>query len=149
VTALTAEGLTVRKELALAHGPVEALATRLAAEAEALAPGHATVVAGEPTVLVRGDGRGGRAQHAALLLAEPLRVLGDRVALALASDGSDGPTDAAGAIVHSETWDGRLDLGAAIAAHDSHTVLGGLGALVRTGPTGTNLTDLYVVARAP
>ncbi|HWP65022.1 MAG TPA: MOFRL family protein, partial [Candidatus Limnocylindria bacterium] len=105
----------------------------------------------EPTVRVVPDGRGGRAQH--LALAASL-ALGDlpAVVLAAGTDGVDGPTDAAGAVVDG-TLPARaraagLDLEAALARTDSHPALDALGALVRTGPTGTNVTDVVVALRA-
>jgi glycerate 2-kinase len=145
-------GLHARCGNALVQGPVETLAAELVEAARDLRPGEAVVRVGEPTVVVRGPGRGGRAQHCAALVALGIEGLGDRVCLALGSDGSDGPTDAAGAVVDGESA-GRarsrgIDLGAVVDAFDSHAALDALGALVRTGPTGTNLTDLYVVARA-
>jgi hydroxypyruvate reductase len=144
VRALEREGFRVGSSSVLAAGPVEDLVERLRARAGTLAPGDAFVIVGEPTVRVRGSVPGGRAQHVAL---SALPWLGDRALLALGSDGSDGPTDAAGAAVDAGAARAAGDVRAAILAFDSHRVLGEIGALVRTGPTGTNLTDLYVVAR--
>jgi glycerate-2-kinase len=145
--ALAARGFGVEAEPTLAAGPVEDLVERLRVRAEQLAPGTAFLMVGEPTVRVRGTAPGGRAQHVALSALPWLGALGDRALLALGSDGSDGPTDAAGAAVDAASSRAAGDVGAAIAACDSHRVLGEIGALIRTGPTGTNLTDLYVVAR--
>jgi glycerate-2-kinase len=112
---------------------------------------RALVAGGEPTVRVVGAGRGGRAQHLALAAALALDGM-PAVVLAAGTDGIDGPTDAAGALV-----DGTLvrrarrrgiDLARALAATDSHSALDALGALVRTGPTGTNVADLVVALRA-
>ena len=147
--ALALEGLHVRTAADLADGSVEALAARLTDELAALSPGEAYLIVGEPTVRVTGQGLGGRAQHLALSMLRALAGYDDRAVLALASDGSDGPTDAAGALLTSETArTATIDVDAALAAHDSHHALEALQALVRTGPTGTNLTDLYVLARA-
>jgi glycerate 2-kinase len=140
-------GWSVTVEPALAAGDVLALAERYAEEARLLAPGRAIVSVGEPTVVVRGDGRGGRAQHLALAVARGIAGSGARF-LALGSDGSDGPTEAAGALVDGATWARARTLGLDPAAHldrsDSHPLLDALGALVRTGPTGTNLLDLHI-----
>lgn len=125
-------------------GTMESLIAELAAALARLGPGEASIVVGEPTIEVTGGGRGGRCQHAALALLSCLPP--DCAALALASDGSDGPTMAAGGLVHAEM---RHDVRAALANHDSGPALESLGGLVVTGPTGTNLTDLYIVARAP
>jgi glycerate 2-kinase len=145
-----AHGFAVEKRVGLIRGPVEEVARELADRARALAPNSLFVAAGEPTVVVRGDGRGGRAQHLALLMARA--VDRSEVAfLALGSDGSDGPTEAAGAAVDGATWSQARALGfdpdLALARCDSHTLLTALGATVVTGATGTNLTDLLLVGR--
>lgn len=140
-------GWSVTAEATLAAGDVLTLAERYAEEARSLAPGSAIVSVGEPTVIVRGDGHGGRAQHLALAVARGIAGSGARF-LALGSDGSDGPTDAAGALVDGATWARARALGHDPEAHldrsDSHPLLDALGALVRTGPTGTNLLDLHI-----
>lgn len=125
-------------------------AFRSLAEALRTVPRPACVIAsGETTVRVTGGGRGGRNQQLAL---GALRAIADLHLSALASigtDGVDGPTDAAGAIVDSSMW-GRLGTAAgdvvadALARCDAYPLLDALGALVRTGPTGTNVGDLQV-----
>lgn len=105
---------------------------------------------GETTVLVTGDGMGGRNQHAALAAAIELEGT-DAVFGTLGTDGVDGPTDAAGAVVDGTTAEALrsagVDPAAALAACDSHTALGAVGALIRTGPTGTNVADAWVSYR--
>jgi glycerate-2-kinase len=68
--------------------------------------------------------------------------------LAAGTDGSDGPTDAAGAVVDPGTLERSrglgLDVRRALAENDSHAFFGALGDLVVTGPTGSNLMDLYL-----
>jgi glycerate 2-kinase len=130
----------VRRELV--QGPVEEIAAEIAAVE--LAPGEIWIAAGEPTVQVRGGGRGGRAQHLALLVARAIAGT-DREFVALGSDGSDGPTAAAGAVVDGATW--RAQAAEALANFDSHTFLTAAGATLVTGPTGTNLTDLLLLGR--
>ncbi len=112
------------------------------------------LVWGGETTVTRGDGSGvgGRAQELALAAAEMLEISPLRVTfLAAGTDGRDGPTDAAGAIVDQTSW-ARMaadsDPGAALARHDSHPVLDRIGALVRTGPTGTNVMDLVLAVVA-
>jgi hydroxypyruvate reductase len=128
-----------------------ALAARYVADFDALAQGAVRVAVGEPTVRVAlGGGRGGRAQQLALAVAR--RLAGRPVAfVALGSDGTDGPTDAAGAAVEGATWDAArargLDPAGALERSDAHPLLDAVGALVRTGPTGTNLLDLHLLAR--
>lgn len=111
------------------------------------------VLAGETTVTVgRAVGVGGRNQELALAAAVEMAVpKADGMSmcvLALATDGIDGPTDAAGAIVTQRAARSvpQADLGDALARHDSHTLLGRLGWLVRTGPTGTNINDVAIAA---
>jgi glycerate 2-kinase len=105
---------------------------------------------GEPTVsLPPGAGRGGRSQHLALLMARALRGTG-ACFLAAGSDGTDGPTDAAGAVVTGATWDEARARGlapeAALERFDSHPLHEAMGSIVRTGPTGTNVLDLHLLA---
>lgn len=98
---------------------------------------------GECTVTVRGDGTGGPngefALGAALDLPEGV-VLGS-----VDTDGRDGSTDAAGALVDAETVDDSRAAHAALDANDSHAFLDSRAALLRTGRTGTNVNDLRVV----
>lgn len=108
---------------------------------------------GEATVTVRGTGRGGRNTEFALAAAIELAANGvDWTIASLASDGDDGAAGAAGAIVDGSTVARVRRLGIdpadALARNDSATALGAVGALVRPGPTGTNVNDLYVAVRA-
>jgi glycerate-2-kinase len=107
------------------------------------------VAVGEPTVRVTGRGHGGRAQQLSLAMAACLAGQPGAFA-AIGSDGSDGPTDAAGGAVDGATWSSArargLDPDAALAGNDAYPVLDAVGALVRTGPTGTNLLDLHLLA---
>ncbi len=125
---------------------------RRAAAAGAARPRPACVVsAGETTVKVKGRGRGGRNQEFALAAAPLLGELFDRAALAsVGTDGVDGPTDAAGAIVDTTTlaragpalaaeWRSHLD------RNDAYPFLDRLGDLVRLGPTRANVGDLQVL----
>jgi glycerate 2-kinase len=128
----------------LFRGPAEALAAEIRAASRT--PGRHVWV-GEPTVVLPPQpGRGGRAQHVALLAAEEL---GAATLLCLATDGSDGPTADAGAIVDGTTWDrvrgAGIDPRAALRGCDAGTALAAAGDLLTLGPTGTNLTDLYVL----
>lgn len=108
------------------------------------------VAAGETTVHVTGPGRGGRNQELALAAAPLLAARGRPCMLAsVGTDGIDGPTDAAGAVVDHETIAraARLRLGpseAFLAANDSYRFFDALGDLIRTGPTETNVGDLQV-----
>ncbi len=105
------------------------------------------VAAGETTVTVRGAGRGGRNQEAALAAAIALE--GRRGWFgAIGTDGIDGPTEAAGAIVDGSSASRmrRLDVDPAgsLEVNDSHAALTASGDLVVTGPSGTNVGDLWI-----
>jgi glycerate-2-kinase len=108
------------------------------------------ISSGETTVTVRGKGKGGRNQELALSAVRAL-AQSDRPAVlaSVGTDGVDGPTDAAGAIVDFTTAGSAgangVDLHAALAANDSYVALERLGALVRTGSTGTNVGDLQIL----
>jgi hydroxypyruvate reductase len=106
------------------------------------------VLGGETVVTVRGRGRGGRNQEVALAAALAMEGTAGAALLSAATDGIDGPTDAAGAIVTGETARSMrargVDPAAALAANDSYHALKTVGALLHTGPTGTNVNDLVV-----
>ncbi len=101
---------------------------------------------GETTVTLRGDGLGGRNQELALAAVEPLAGAPDVLLVTLATDGEDGPTDAAGAIVSGQTLAQAQALGLSpaeyLARNDAWHFFEPLGALLRPGPTGTNVNDL-------
>ncbi len=103
---------------------------------------------GEVTVRVTGGGKGGRNQHLALLMVSRLQGLGNVVFAALGTDGIDGPTDAAGAIVDGNSMARAEALGLEpedfIRRQDSWHFFSTLGDLVCTGYTGSNVNDLYL-----
>ena len=118
--------------------------------------GHLCIISGgETTVRTAGSGKGGRNQEFALALARGLDRLGRRVvAASVGTDGVDGPTDAAGAIVDSTTVQRASDAGAGdveryLREHNSYLFFDLLGDLIRTGPTGTNVGDLQVLLVGP
>ncbi len=106
--------------------------------------------AGETTVRVEGTGRGGRNQELALAAAFHLtRRFPEAVVASVGTDGIDGPTDAAGALVDTTTPARAVERGLRrpehyLAANDSYTFFDALGDLIRTGPTDTNVGDLQV-----
>ncbi len=137
-----------------------ALATGIHAHGDPLPPPACLVWGGETTVMVRGEGtvsrrgcrhygKGGRNQELALAAALALDGWPDVLVMALATDGSDGPTDCAGAVVTGETVTRARAMGlgpwAALEANDSYPFFDALGGLIRTGPTGTNVNDLLFV----
>ena len=104
------------------------------------------IVGGETTVTIRGNGKGGRNQEAALAAAIVIAGQPNIAVAAFATDGIDGPTDAAGAIVTGDTISCSHKLGLDPQQHldgnNSYPFLSGLGDLIVTGPTGTNVNDL-------
>lgn len=108
----------------------------------------ALVSGGEATVVVRGDGIGGPNQEFCLALAAGLEGVEGWAAFAADTDGNDGPTDAAGGMVDGETArkmrESGIEPSEALANNDSRAALEAAGALINTGPTGTNVNDLRV-----
>jgi hydroxypyruvate reductase len=116
----------------------------------------AIVWGGETTVQLQGDGRGGRNQEMALLVAQHLNDCNPTQGIHFLSggtDGRDGPTDAAGAIVDAGTWaritDAGLDPAALLANNDSYAALQASGDLLITGATGTNVADIQILMIQP
>ena len=108
------------------------------------------ISSGETTVTVRGRGRGGRNQEFAFAMAGELGTFGSVAAASIGTDGIDGPTDAAGAIVDATTFARAQAAGIGDAQHyldnnDTYPFFDRLGDLVRTGPTNTNVGDIQVV----
>jgi hydroxypyruvate reductase len=114
-----------------------------------LTPPACLLLGGETTVTVRGSGKGGRNQELALAAAIALDGIPDVKLMSFATDGVDGPTDAAGALVDGETLSKAYRLGlepyAALTDNDSYTFLEKVGALLHSAPTGTNVNDLVVI----
>lgn len=124
---------------------------------QTLLPGRrlCLISGGETTVVVHGSGKGGRNQELALAFALEIEGREGITLLSAGTDGNDGPTDAAGAIVHGGTArrgrDAGLDPAAFLDNNDSYSffenydMLTGEGAHLRTGPTGTNVMDLQIM----
>lgn len=130
----------------------EAYVRRARHEAEAGGRPRVFVGNGEPSIVVRGQGSGGRATHLALLVARGIAGLRGVRFLAAGTDDRDGSADASGALVDGETW-GRAraagwDPDAALQACDSASLLGAVGALIR-GPGSSNLLDLHLLSVEP
>jgi glycerate 2-kinase len=119
------------------------------------APRNTCLVAGgETTVTVRGRGCGGRNQEIAVAAARLLAGRAPRLVAALATDGIDGNTRAAGGVADETSRARARRLGLAPASaflreNDAHGFLAALGDLLITGPTGTNVADLCVVLAGP
>jgi glycerate 2-kinase len=144
-----AEGVTVAARHSGIDGHVSGnwiegpIADCLSAFLDGAGPGL-TVIAGEPDVTVTGRGRGGRNTHAALMAATMIQGT-NWVFAALATDGVDGASAAAGAIVDGSSIARGGEPQRALDDFDSATYLEGAGDLIVTGPTGTNVADLWLV----
>lgn len=145
--------LTVERVPRRFAGDAVRLAARFTHEL-ALGNEQVRVWGGESTVaLPTAPGRGGRNQHLALAAAKLIAGYPQLVLLAAGSDGTDGPTDDAGGLVDAETC-GRivlagLDPDECLRRADSGTALAAAGALVTTGPTGTNVADVVIGLKLP
>jgi hydroxypyruvate reductase len=104
---------------------------------------------GETTVTIRGNGKGGRNQEFALAAAIDLAGLDDVLVLSGGTDGTDGPTDAAGAMADGQTCERAAKLGRSakeyLANNDSYNFFKPLDDLVITGPTNTNVMDVRLI----
>ncbi len=109
----------------------------------------AFIYGGETTVTVKGNGKGGRNQEAALKAAIMLHGEKDILFFALGSDGTDGPTDAAGGFADGTTYSKMLNANINpvdyLKNNDSHNALKAADELIITGATGTNVNDIFVV----
>ncbi len=107
---------------------------------------YCLIAGGETTVSLRGRGKGGRNQELALAVVQELAGMPDVVFVTLATDGEDGPTDAAGAVVSSDTLQRGQALGLSAEVYlddnDSYSYFHALGDLLKPGSTGTNVNDL-------
>ncbi len=150
--AATGRGIEARVSSTAVEGEARFVGTRLGEIARGLAPGRMLISAGETTVTLAGPGRGGRNQEVALAAA--LALAGDpggALVASFATDGVDGPTDAAGGIGDAGTVErGQargLDATAALAENDALPYLSASGDLLRCGPTGTNVGDIMIAYR--
>jgi glycerate 2-kinase len=137
-------------------GEARVAAKQLTDLARAITEGHGilkrpccVVAGGETTVTVTGRGKGGRAQEFSASAAFEIAGLPNTWVVALGTDGTDGPTDAAGAIVTGSTVVRAkklgIDLRSFLDRHNTYPALNALGCHIHTGPTGTNVNDLYLL----
>lgn len=108
----------------------------------------AFIAGGETVVHLTGKGKGGRNQELALAAAQGLEALTGAAVFSVGSDGTDGPTDAAGGYADGETLaalkEKGLELFSVLADNDAYHALKAVGGLIITGPTGTNVNDVAV-----
>lgn len=151
ILASTIEGET--RDVARMHA---AIARQIRVHGQPLRPPACVISGGETTVTIRGEGKGGRNQEFALAAAIDIAGLKDTLIMSVGTDGTDGPTDAAGAIADGETCARsvvsdasrhrtKLDPEQSLAENDAYPFFENLGDLIITGSTGTNVMDLHVV----
>jgi hydroxypyruvate reductase len=130
------------REIARMHA---AIAREVAISGQPVRPPACIVTGGETTVTLRGDGLGGRNQEFVLAAAIDIAELPGTVVLSAGTDGSDGPTDAAGAIADGGTLARSPEARRYLEANDSYHYFEGLGDLIKTGPTNTNVMDVRLI----
>lgn len=128
---------------------IASIARQIAASGEPVPRPACVLLGGETTVTVQGDGLGGRNQEVALGAVEGLSGLPNTLLICLATDGGDGPTDAAGAVVSGETLararQAALPPADFLRRNDAYHFFDALGDLLRTAPTRTNVNDLALL----
>jgi hydroxypyruvate reductase len=133
-------------EAAQAGMMLASILKQMALTGEPLARPACVISGGETTVILHGEGLGGRNQEAALGSVYDLAGLEKVALVTLGTDGEDGPTDAAGALVTGETLGNAAGLQLTprsfLANNDSYHFFEQAGGLIKTGPTGTNVNDL-------
>jgi glycerate 2-kinase len=139
ILASTLEGET--RDVGRAHA---AIARQIRVNGQPIRPPACVISGGETTVTIRGKGKGGRNQEFALAAAIDIAGLEGTLVLSGGTDGTDGPTDAAGALADGQTFE-RSDARKALAENDSYSFFEQLGDLIKTGATGTNVMDVHVI----
>jgi len=140
VLSSTIEGET--REIARMHA---AIAREIAVAGRPLKPPACIVTGGETTVTLKGEGLGGRNQEFVLAAAIDIAGLDKVVVFSAGTDGTDGPTDAAGAIADGQTLARGPDARRFLEDNNSYRYFQPLGGLVMTGPTNTNVADVRIV----
>jgi hydroxypyruvate reductase len=130
------------REIARMHA---AIAREIVQFGRPIRPPACIITGGETTVTLKGGGTGGRNQEFVLAAAADIAGLNGVVVLSAGTDGSDGPTDAAGAIADGDTLARKPDAVRYLAENDSYHYFEALGDLVKTGPTHTNVMDVRLV----
>lgn len=139
----------VQGEARVVGSLLAAIARQLSATGEPLSRPACLILGGETTVTLQGSGLGGRNQELALSAVTGLAGQASTLLVALATDGDDGPTDAAGAVVSGETLKRAaargLDPNIYLVNNDAYHFFEPLGDLLKPGPTGTNVCDLNFI----
>ena len=140
ILASEVEGET--REIARMHA---AIAREIVHAGQPVKPPACIITGGETTVVLRGQGLGGRNQEFALAAAIDIAGLPDVLVFSAGTDGTDGPTDAAGACADGETLHRKPDARRYLDDNDSYHYFGELNDLVKTGPTNTNVMDVRLI----
>ena len=122
-----------------------AIAREIADSGHPIKPPACIITGGETTVTIKGNGLGGRNQEFVLAAAIDIAGLANIVVLSGGTDGTDGPTDAAGAIADGETLKRKPDAPEYLKRNDSYRYFRELGDLLITGPTNTNVMDVHII----
>lgn len=126
-----------------------AIAKEIAANNEPVPTPACLISGGETTVTIHGDGKGGRNQEFVLAACQHVKDMQNIVVLSAGTDGTDGPTDAAGAILDGTTLQRSDELGLSVQDYldknDSYHFFDVLGDLYKTGPTNTNVMDVRII----
>jgi hydroxypyruvate reductase len=130
------------REIARMHA---AIAREIADAGRPIRPPACIITGGETTVTIQGDGLGGRNQEFTLAAALEIAGLDRVVVFSAGTDGTDGPTDAAGAIADGGTLERNPDARLYLDRNDSYHYFQSLGDLVVTGPTNTNVMDVRLI----
>ncbi|PWU03019.1 MAG: glycerate kinase [Terriglobia bacterium] len=130
------------REIARMHA---AIAREVSRSGNPLKPPACIISGGETTVTLRGDGLGGRNQEFVLAAAIDIAGLPETIIFSGGTDGTDGPTDAAGALADGETMLRKPDARYYLERNDSYRYFEVLGDLVKTGPTLTNVMDVHLI----
>lgn len=134
---------------AIARNSLTAGGREAAAGSRLVSGKRAYIAGGECVVHLHGNGLGGRNQELALAAVEGLAGISHAAIFSVGSDGTDGPTDAAGGYVDGDSFEALAAKGIrvqdALANNDSYHALEAIGGLLKTGPTGTNVNDFTVV----
>ena len=130
------------REIARMHA---AIAKEVGNSAQPIRPPACLITGGETTVTIRGDGLGGRNQEFVLAAAIDIAGLPGVVIFSAGTDGTDGPTDAAGAIADGDTLRRNPEAQRFLDANNSYRYFESLHDLVITGPTNTNVMDVRII----
>jgi glycerate 2-kinase len=130
------------REIARMHS---AIAREVVSSGQPVRPPACFITGGETTVTIKGAGLGGRNQEFVLAAAIDIAGLPGVVVFSAGTDGSDGPTDAAGAVADGDTCGRNPEARRFLDANDSYRYFESLGDLVITGPTNTNVMDVRII----